>query len=62
MPFERDYTLIGTTDLDYTGDLDAVRPSPEEIEYLCDAASNYFRTPVTAEPGVVVLFRRSAAL
>ena len=49
MPFERDYTLIGTTDLDYSGDLDAVRVSTEEIEYLCDAASSYFRTPVTAD-------------
>ena len=48
MPFERDYTLIGTTDLDYSGDLDAVRVSAEEIEYLCDAASSYFRVPVTA--------------
>ena len=48
MPFERDYTLIGTTDLDYSGDLDAVQASPEEIEYLCDAASSYFRAPVTA--------------
>ena len=49
MPFERDYTLIGTTDLDYSGDLDAVRASTEEIEYLCDAASDYFRTPVTPD-------------
>ena len=49
MPFERDYTLIGTTDLDYRGDLDAVRVSAEEIEYLCDAASSYFRAPVTAD-------------
>ena len=48
MPFERDYTLIGTTDLDYSGDLDAVGPSPAEIEYLCGAASNYFRVPITA--------------
>ena len=48
MPFERDYTLIGTTDLDYRGDLDAVGPSPAEIEYLCGAASNYFRVPITA--------------
>jgi glycerol-3-phosphate dehydrogenase len=48
MPFERDYTLIGTTDLDYSGDLDAVRVSIQEIEYLCDAASSYFRAPVTA--------------
>ena len=49
IPFERDYTLIGTTDLDYSGDLDAVQVSPEEIAYLCDAASSYFRTPVTAD-------------
>ena len=49
IPFERDYTLIGTTDLDYSGDLDAVHVSPKEIEYLCDAASSYFRAPVTAD-------------
>ena len=49
IPFERDYTLIGTTDLDYSGDLDAVQMSPEEIDYLCSAASNYFRAPVTAD-------------
>jgi glycerol-3-phosphate dehydrogenase len=48
MPFERDYTLIGTTDLDYRGDLDAVHASPEEIDYLCAAASDYFRAPVAA--------------
>ena len=49
MPFERDYTLIGTTDLDYRGDLEAVQASTEEIAYLCDAASSYFRAPVTAD-------------
>ena len=48
MPFEGAYTLIGTTDLDYGGDLDAVQVSTEEIDYLCDAASSYFRAPVTA--------------
>jgi glycerol-3-phosphate dehydrogenase len=49
MPFERDYTLIGTTDIDYSGDLDAVQVSPREIEYLCDAASSYFRVPVAVD-------------
>jgi glycerol-3-phosphate dehydrogenase len=49
IPFERDYTLIGTTDIDYRGDLDAVQASAEEIDYLCAAASDYFRTPVTAD-------------
>jgi glycerol-3-phosphate dehydrogenase len=49
MPFERDYTLIGTTDLDYSGDLDVVKPAPDEVEYLCDAASSYFQARVTAD-------------
>jgi glycerol-3-phosphate dehydrogenase len=49
MPFERDYTLIGTTDIDYRGDLDCVQASPEEIDYLCAAASDYLSAPVTAD-------------
>ena len=48
IPFEGDFTLIGTTDFDYRGDLDAVTASAEEIDYLCAAASEYLRTPVTA--------------
>jgi glycerol-3-phosphate dehydrogenase len=48
IPFERDFTLIGTTDQDYEGDPEGVRASGAEIEYLCTAASDYFRTPVTA--------------
>ena len=62
MPFEQDYTLIGTTDLDYRGDFDFVRPSTEEIDYLCTAASKYLRAPVTADRVLVVLFGRAAAL
>ena len=46
IPYERDFTLIGTTDNDYTGDPADVRASPEEIAYLCEAASAYFVTPV----------------
>jgi glycerol-3-phosphate dehydrogenase len=49
MPFEHDYTLIGTTDIDYRGNLDAVQASAEEIDYLCQSASNYLRTPVTPD-------------
>jgi glycerol-3-phosphate dehydrogenase len=48
IPFERDYTLIGTTDIDYRGDLDAVEASSEEVDYLCAAANDYFRTPIAA--------------
>jgi len=46
IPYERDFTLIGTTDLDYTGDPGAVSASDEEVDYLCEAASGYFRVPV----------------
>ncbi|WP_421989632.1 glycerol-3-phosphate dehydrogenase [Qipengyuania sp.] len=49
IPYERDFTLIGTTDLLYEGDLDAVRISEEETRYLCEAASRYFTSAVTNE-------------
>jgi glycerol-3-phosphate dehydrogenase len=46
IPYERDFTLIGTTDRDYHGDPAQVRASSEEIAYLCAAASEYFAKPV----------------
>jgi glycerol-3-phosphate dehydrogenase len=46
IPYETDFTLIGTTDHEFTGDLDRVAISPAEIDYLCRGASQYFRTPV----------------
>jgi glycerol-3-phosphate dehydrogenase len=52
IPYERDFTLIGTTDQDYTGDPSDVRASAAEIAYLCEAASTYLRKPVT--PDMVV--------
>ncbi|TAD76307.1 MAG: FAD-dependent oxidoreductase, partial [Sphingomonadales bacterium] len=47
IPYEQDFTLIGTTDVDHHGSLDDVRASPEEIAYLCEGASEYFRQPVS---------------
>ena len=49
IPYEQDFTLIGTTDLDFSGDPATVSASPQEIDYLCKAASDYFRQPVTAD-------------
>jgi glycerol-3-phosphate dehydrogenase len=46
IPYEVDFTLIGTTDRDYRGDPAAVVATPEEIAYLCDAASASFAKPV----------------
>ena len=42
IPYEHDFTLIGTTDADHDGPLDDVRASAEEIAYLCEGASRYF--------------------
>ena len=47
IPYERDFTLIGTTDRDWRGDPAAVAASGDEIAYLCDAVSGYLKRPVT---------------
>lgn len=49
IPYETDFTLIGTTDVDYDGDPGAVEITGEEITYLCNAASEYFKNPVTVD-------------
>jgi glycerol-3-phosphate dehydrogenase len=41
IPYEGDFTLIGTTDRDYEGDPGDVAITQSEIEYLCAAASAY---------------------
>ncbi len=46
IPYEEDFTLIGTTDQDYEGDPAKAAISEREIDYLCDAASEYFSEPV----------------
>jgi glycerol-3-phosphate dehydrogenase len=52
IPYETDFTLIGTTDVDYTGDPGAVSITDDEVQYLCDSASSYFKK--TTSPGQVV--------
>lgn len=49
IPYESDFTLIGTTDLDYQGDPAAVAISESEIIYLCDAVNRYFKKAVQPE-------------
>lgn len=49
IPYERDFTLIGTTDRDFQGDPAQAHASPEEIAYLCAAAGEYFSKPVRTE-------------
>lgn len=50
IPYEdRRFTLIGTTDLPFEGDLDAVNASDEEIQYLCDVSNEYFTQAITPD-------------
>jgi len=49
IPYERKFSLIGTTDVEFTGDMDDVRASMDEAEYLLAAVNKYLRTPVRAE-------------
>lgn len=46
IPFQNDFTLIGTTDRDYDGDPSHVKASAEEIEYLCRSVNDYFAKPI----------------
>ncbi len=52
IPYEHNFTLIGTTDVDYQGDPADAAASQDEIAYLCRAASEYFSAPI--EPAQVV--------
>jgi glycerol-3-phosphate dehydrogenase len=49
IPYQDDFTLIGTTDRDYDGDPAKVKATSEEINYLCDAVSEYLAKPVRPE-------------
>jgi glycerol-3-phosphate dehydrogenase len=46
IPYERDYTLIGTTDLSYEGDPAKVAISAEEVDYLCSVINAHFATQI----------------
>ncbi|MGP1254940.1 MAG: glycerol-3-phosphate dehydrogenase [Kiloniellales bacterium] len=46
IPYETDFTLIGTTDRDWDGDPGDVAISDEEVRYLCTAVSEYLAKPV----------------
>lgn len=46
IPYQDDFTLIGTTDRDYEGDPARVKASDEEIAYLCASVSEYLAKQV----------------
>ncbi len=49
LPYEQHFTLIGTTDLAFTGDPATVAVDPAEEHYLLDLASHFFKAPLRVE-------------
>lgn len=49
IPYEDEFTLIGTTDVDFDGDPSHVHISADEVDYLCKAASEYFINEITKD-------------
>ncbi len=49
IPYEGDYTLIGTTEEDYQGAPAEAKISPAEIEYLCAAFNRSFDEQITED-------------
>ena len=49
IPYEQDFTLIGTTDQDHQGAPGEVVCTDAERDYLLDFASRYFAKPVTVQ-------------
>lgn len=47
LPYEEDFSLIGTTDVDYKGDPGFVRIDQDEINYLLDVTNQHFNTKVS---------------
>jgi glycerol-3-phosphate dehydrogenase len=49
IPYEEDFTLIGTTDVDHGSNPEGAACSEAEQDYLCAFASTYFSRPVRRE-------------
>ena len=46
IPFEGDFSLIGTTDVPYEGDPAGAAITPDETEYLCRVVNRYFQREI----------------
>lgn len=66
LPFERDFSLVGTTELPFAGDPAQAQITEDEIAYLCRAVARWLRDPprpadvVWAYAGVRPLYRNRA--
>ncbi|HEY5807734.1 MAG TPA: glycerol-3-phosphate dehydrogenase [Povalibacter sp.] len=49
IPYEDEFTLVGTTDVPYERDPGSVSISGDEIDYLCQAVNGYFTRQITPD-------------
>ena len=47
IPYEQDFTLIGTTDVEYRGDPAKVAIDDQEVAYLCQMSNRYFQSQIS---------------
>jgi len=52
IPYERDFTLVGTTDVGFKGDPAGIDISPQEAAYICDAVNEYLRADIAPEQAI----------
>ena len=52
IPYEHDFTLVGTTDVGFEGDPSGIEISGAEAQYICDAVNEYLRVDVTPDQAV----------
>jgi glycerol-3-phosphate dehydrogenase len=49
IPFEQEFTLLGTTDVEYRGEPGEARIDPAETRYLCEMSNRYFSRKIGPE-------------
>ncbi len=49
IPYEKEFTLVGTTDQEYNDDPNCAKISENEIDYLCDLINRYFRRQISPQ-------------
>jgi len=49
VPWENEFTFIGTTDVDFKENLNNFSTSDDEIDYLCKSSSKYFKKTITRD-------------
>ncbi len=52
LPFTDDFTLIGTTDENFVGDVNMPTPGAAEVLYLCETVNEYFREQIAPDEPV----------